>query len=215
MSAIIALATPFVGSSAESTIEVTSEQSVTMVGGFPSLRSAITELCQRAHVELRAFEAADREVAVVYRSVPLAVVLEGLLREENYLVGVTSEEAGRPPRVAWIRVAGSGNVTPARRDTAGAAEPSGSTVPAMRFEVPATFGNAEFTSEDPEQRARALHSIAARLVASKQLMSADPQALAGALEAYPHARELLTQLRDEQEDPEVRARLDQVLASLR
>jgi hypothetical protein len=45
-------------------------------------------------------------------------------------------------------------------------------------------------------------------------MSADPKALAGMLQQYPHARELVTQLRNEQEDPDIRARLDQVLASL-
>jgi len=196
------------------TVEVTPEQSVTVVGVFPSLKSVVDELCRRAGVEVRAFEADDREVTVAYNRVPLTTALEGLLREESYLVGVTATETGKPPRVAWIRVAGS--VADATRqspadDSVVSPAPA---VPTMGFEVPATFGDAEFTSEDPEQRARALHAIASRLIASKQVMSADPKALAVMLQQYPHARELVTQLRNEQEDPDVRARLDQVLASL-
>jgi len=215
MIALVTLANTPVLSFAENLIEVTPEQSVTVLGVFPSLESVITELCKRSHVELRAFEAADHEVTVAYSAVPLTVALEGLLRDESYLVGVTAGESGQPPRVAWLRVAGSGDSAPHQNDARGAAADSGRPVPTMGFEVPATFGDAEFTSEDPEQRARALHAIASRLIASKQVMSADPQALAGMLQQYPHARELVTQLRDEQQDPDIRARLDQVLAALR
>jgi hypothetical protein len=199
---------------AENTVEVTQEQSVTVVGVFPSLKSVIDDLCRRAGVELRAFEAEDRAVTVAYNRVPLTTALEGLLREESYLVGVTATETGKPPRVAWIRVAGGAADATRQTRTDDAATTPARAVPTMGFEVPATFGDAEFTSEDPEQRARALHSIASRLIASKQVMSADPKALAGMLQQYPHARELVTQLRNEQEDPDIRARLDQVLASL-
>lgn len=195
---------------AENTIAVTPEQSVTVLGVFPSLKSVITEVCDRADVELRAFDTADREITVAYKNLPLTDVLEGLLREESYLVGVT---AGTPPRVAWLRIVGSGSGAP--HPVEGGSPVTARPAPTMGFEVPATFGGAEFTSEDPEQRARALHEIASRLIASKQVMSADPKALAVMLGDYPHARELITQLRDEQEDPDIRARLDQVLASLR
>lgn len=199
---------------AESTIDAAPGQSVTVVGVFPSLKSVIEEVCRDAGVELRAFDASDREVTVAYKGVPLTTALEGLLRQETYLVGVTAAEAGQPPRVAWLRVFGNGDNAPQQVPATETPAPPAVGVPTMGFEVPATFGNAEFSSEDPEQRARALHSIASRLIASKQVMSADPQALAAMLQQYPHARELLTQLRNEQEDPELRARLDQVLASL-
>lgn len=216
---IAALAFVFVAfaptaSVAESTLEVTQDQSVTVVGVFPSLKSVIDDLCHRAGVELRAFEAEDREVTVAYKGVPLTTALEGLLREESYLVGVTATETGKPPRVAWIRVAGSAADATRQAPTGDSVTTPALAVPTMGFEVPATFGDAEFTSEDPEQRARALHAIASRLIASKQVMSADPKALAVMLQQYPHARELVTQLRNEQEDPDIRARLDQVLASL-
>ena len=211
---IVAAAKGPVTTFAQSTIEVTPEQSVTVLGVFPSLKSVITEVCRRADVELRAFEAVDREISVAYSRVPLTSLLEGLLREESYLVGVTAGQADKPPRVAWIRVVGSGDNAPHQLDSAGVAAPSPRPVPTMGFEVPATFGDAEFSSEDPEQRARALHAIASRLIVSKQVMSADPQALAGMLQQYPHARELVTQLRNEQEDPDIRARLDRVLAAL-
>lgn len=199
---------------AENTVEVTQEQSATVVGVFPSLKSVIDDLCRRAGVELRAFEAEDREVTVAYNRVPLTTVLEGLLREESYLVGVTATETGKPSRVAWLRVAGGAADATRQTPTSDSVTTPARGVPTMGFEVPATFGDAEFTSEDPEQRARALHAIASRLIASKQVMSADPKALAVMLQQYPHARELVTQLRNEQEDPDIRARLDQVLASL-
>ena len=199
---------------AENNVEVTQEQLATVVGVFPSLKSVIDDLCRRAGVEVRAFEAEDRAVTVAYNRVPLTTALEGLLREESYLVGVTATEAGKPPRVAWIRVAGGAADATRQTPTGDSVVSPTRAVPTMGFEVPATFGDAEFTSEDPEQRARALHAIASRLIASKQVMSADPKALAVMLQQYPHARELVTQLRNEQEDPDIRARLDQVLASL-
>ena len=214
VSTIAAAALRPVTALAESIIAVTPEQSVTVLGVFPSLKSVITEVCRRADVELRAFEAADRQVSVAYKDLPLTAVLEGLLREESYLVGVTAGDTGKPPRVAWIRVVGSDDTTPRQLDAAAPKAPSSPSLPTMGFEVPATFGDAEFTSEDPEQRARALHAIATRLIASKQVLNADPKALAATLQQYPHARELVSQLRDEQEDPDIRARLDQLLASL-
>lgn len=200
---------------AGNTVEVSQEQAVTVVGVFPSLRSVVAEVCRRGGVELRAFDARDREVTVSYHGVPLTTALEGLLREESYLVGVAGNEPGKPPRVAWLRVVGGSDAGTTEVIPPGDAGPDSSRPqPTMGFEVPATFGNAEFSSEDPEQRARALHSIASRLVTTKEVMSADPRALAVALRDYPHARQLVTQLRDEQEDPDVRARLDQVLAAL-
>jgi hypothetical protein len=212
---LVGLASGPVFSFAENTIEVTAEQSVTVLGVFPSLKSVITEVCQRGHVELRAFEAADHEVTVAYHAVPFTTAIEGLLRDASYLVGVTEGQPGKPPRVAWVRIVGNGDAAPPPTSAAGTSEVPARPAPTMGFEVPATFGEAEFTSEDPEQRARALHAIATRLIASKQLMSADPGVLATMLQQYPHARELVTQLRDEQEDPDIRARLDRVLASLR
>jgi hypothetical protein len=198
----------------ENTVEVTQGQSVTVVGVFPSLKSVIEEICGAASVEVRELAVVDREVTVAYKGVPLTTALEGLLRQETYLVGVSTPETGTSPRVAWIRVFGDGDNAPRQPDAAGATAPVSPPTPALGFEVPATFGDAEFSSEDPEQRARALHSIASRLIASKQVLTANPQALAVTLQQYPHARELVTQLRNEQEDPDIRARLDQVLAAL-
>jgi len=195
-------------------VEVNQEQAVTVVGVFPSLKSVIAQVCRHGGVELRAFDARDREVTVSYHGVPLTTALEGLLREESYLVGVTASDPGKPPRVAWLRVVGGSDIGLERPPPGEAGSESSAPRPTMGFEVPATFGNAEFSSEDPEQRARALHAIASRLVTTKGVMSADPRALAAALRDYPHARQLVTQLRDEQEDPDVRTRLDQVLAAL-
>jgi len=199
---------------AENTVDVTPAQTVTVVGVFPSLKSVMEEVCRRGGVELRGFEAGDRPVTISYDQVPLATAIEGLLREESYLVGVTPSEAGKPPRITWIRVVGSNDGAPRQVTPGGAPPVSSRAPPALSFEVPATFGGAEFSSEDPEQRARALHAIASRLLSTEQVLNADPRALASTLQQYPHARELVTQLRDSQEDPEIRGKLEAILTSL-
>jgi hypothetical protein len=200
----------------ERTAEIASTpgQVVTVRGDFPSLAGVVEDLCRKAGVELRGYEAGDRAVRVRYDAVPLPDALAGLLRQESYLVGVTAGDGDAPIRVSWVRVVAGPTGGSAAKTAEAEPSPARSKLPVMSFEVPATFGAAEFTSEDPEQRARALKAVAGRLLTNPGLLAADPAALAPALAAYPHARELLTQLRAEQEDPELRGRLDALIAAL-
>lgn len=192
-------------------VTVTPSQSATVIGDFPSLRGLVSELCRQSGIELRAFEATDRPVRVRYEGVALPAVFAGLLRQESYLLGVTAGD-GNAVRVSWLQIV-AGEAGPASA-AAGADAPLARPMPVMSFEVPAKFGEVEFTSEDPEQRARALQSVANRLLADPALLATDPSVLAATLAAYPHAGELLRQLRDGQEDPELRARLDAIVAAL-
>jgi hypothetical protein len=209
----LCISTASVAIASESTLSVSAEQAVTAAGDFPSLKTFLEDICRLAAVELRAFEAADRAVTVSYAGVPLAEMFEGLLRQESYLVGVAPGPDEHAVRVRWLRVVGDG----AKAVPSAPAAPAASAPPpppVMNFEVPASFGGAEFASEDPEQRARALDAVATRLLETERLMASDPAVLAATLGEYPHARALLTHLRDNQENPELRVKLDAILAAM-
>ena len=136
-------------------------------------------------------------------------MLEGLLRQESYIVGVSPGDGGTT-RVVWLRVTGGPPGIPVA--------PSEESPPPLAFEVPSTFGEATFASENPEQRARALEGIATRLLAGANggngLLAAKPEVIANVLRGYPHASDLVRQLRDEQADPAVKAKLNAVLSAL-
>ena len=191
-------------------VAVTPEQVATVVGEFDSLKKLLDELCRLGGVELRSYDADDRSVRVEYRDLPLSTVLAELLRRESYIVGVSRVADRGPTRVVWLRVTGGPPGVPVA--------PEAETPPPLAFEVPASFGATAFASEDPDQRARALESVAKKLVASessaRSLLAAEPAVVAGALRGYPHAGALLRQLRDEQGDPAMRAKIDAVLGEL-
>lgn len=194
-------------------VEAGSDQTVTVRGDFPSLERLIEEVCRLSAVELRAFDAPDRPASVAYAGVRLAEALEGLLREESYLVGVAPGPAGQPVKVRWLRVVGR-NLNAHSHGATTAKGKENPPLPVTSFAVPATLGGMEFSSEDPEQRARVLEAVATRLVESGALQGADPAAIARSLAEYPDARRLVTQLRDAQSDAALRGRLDAILAAL-
>ena len=193
-------------------IEVSADQTTTVVGEFDSLKKLLDELCRAAHVELRSYDADDRALRVDYQRLPLATVLAGLLRRESYIVGVSQGSEPGATHVAWLRVTGGPPGIPLDPAAENPAEPP------LAFEVPATFGDVAFGSEDPEQRARALEAVAKSLLTSesgaRSLLAAEPAAIAAMLRGYPHAGALLRQLRDEQADPALRSKLDAVLAAI-
>jgi len=193
-------------------IEVDAAQRVTVAGEFDSLKKLLDELCREADVELRSYDADDRPVRMEYHALPLVTVLAGLLRQESYIVGVSPGEAGLGPHVVWLRVTGGPPGTPvAPSDETPSPTP-------FAFEVPSTFGEATFATEDPEQRARALEGIAKRLLASSNagggLLAAKPEVIANLLRDYPHAGALVRQLRDEQADPAIKSKLNAILSAL-
>jgi hypothetical protein len=192
-------------------VEVEADQTITVVGEFASLKGLLHELCRNARVELRAYDADDRPVKIEYQRMPLGTALQGLLRRESYIVGVSPTDVPGATRVVWLRVTGGPPGVPV--------DPADETPPApLAFEVPSSFGATSFTSEDPDQRARALEAVAKRLLASdksaRAVLAADPSAVAAALRGYPHAGALIRQLRDDTADPETRSKLDAIIAEI-
>jgi len=186
-------------------VEVGGTQTTTVVGRFPSLARLLRDVCQRANVELRAFDAVDRPVTVDQLARPLPEVIAHLLSEENYLLGVRGPDVpDRPPEIAWLRVTGS-------RESHAEAMLSG-------LSVPSQFGSRSFEEESPSETRRAEHSVAARLLGDQrlrsQLLAMDPAELAESLRQYPHIEDLLGDMRAGQE-PEVREKLDAVIRRLR
>ena len=194
----------------ERRVAVTPEQIATVEGEFESLKKLLDELCRLGGVELRSYDPDDRAVRVEYADLPLSTVLAELLRRESYIVGINRAEGTTATRVVWLRVTGGPPGVPVAPE----AEPA----PPLAFEVPSSFGETSFASEDPVQRARALESVTKKLLESesgaRSLLAADPTAVAGALRGYPHAGALLRQLRDDQGDPAMRAKIDAVLAEI-
>jgi len=201
---VLLLAAPTAGAQ-QGSWEVGPDQATSIDGTFTSLAELLTELCTRAKVELRAYDAPDRPLTATVTKRPLAEVLERVLSQENYLVGVRGGDSPQSPlRVVWIRVIGAKNPELA-------ASPRG-------IAVPSDFGSTEFDAERPTDRSRAQEAVAKSLLADearvRQLLEADPEAIAQSLRQYPHIDALLGKLRAEQEHPEVAAHLDAVIAAL-
>lgn len=201
----------FAGTPPATRVEVDADQTITVVGEFESLKALLEELCRSARVELRAYDADDRPVRVDYQRLPLGSALASLLRRESYIVGVSPTDLPGTTRVVWLRVTGGPPGVPV--------DPAEETPSApLAFEVPSSFGATSFTSEDPDQRARALEAVAKRLLASdaslRGVFAADPSAIAAALRGYPHGAALVRQLRDEASDPATRSKLDAVIAEI-
>jgi hypothetical protein len=192
-------------------VEVEADQTITVVGEFESLKGLLHEICRNARVELRAYDADDRPVKVEYQRMDLGTALAALLRRESYIVGVAPTETPGATRIVWLRVTGGPPGVPV--------DPADETPPApLAFEVPSSFGATSFTSEDPDQRARALEAVAKRLLTSdtsaRGVLAADPSTIAAALRGYPHAGALVRQLRDETADPATRSKLDAIVAEM-
>jgi hypothetical protein len=88
-------------------IEIDAGQLVTLDTKATSLSTLVRELCTKAGVKLRGFEAPDRPVTATYDGVPLRDVLQRLLRDETYMIGVRAGADSRDIEVAWLHVTAS------------------------------------------------------------------------------------------------------------
>jgi hypothetical protein len=192
-------------SAEEKRVVVTADQTATVIGTFDSLTELLSDLCAKAGVELRSYDAPDHPISASHTERPLSEVIERLLSKENYLLGVRGGRAeGSPMEVAWIRVTGS-------KGSGDEAVPGG-------LDVPSTFGETAFDSEDPTDARRAQEAVAARLLANEaqvaQFLKMDPRALAASLRQYPHIDVVLRKLRADQQHPAVVEKLDAVIGEL-
>ena len=186
----------------ERIVEVHDDRTATVSGTFESLRDVIGELCAEADVELRAYDAADRPLTTRQERRPLAELIEHLLSDENFVVGVrTPASTDGGVRLAWLRVTGSKH--------SGASKPT----PPDATPARADADTPDAPGDDPARRA-----VADRLLADdarvEQFLAAEPAALARSLGQYPDIERLLIELRTEQSHPAVIEQLDAVLAEL-
>ncbi len=199
---------------AQTKLELSEDQTTTVAGEFGSLRALLEDLCRQGGIELRSFDAPDRAVTVHYESVPLTTALRGLLREESYLLGVTAQSGATGSRITWIRVMAKGD-----GPAAGSPVTSNAPMPAKPASPPPPPPAVPSVDEDPERIARVTRELADRLFAKPEqigpFLETSPQVIAGTFRKYPEAIAIVTQLRDEQGDPAIRQKLEQVLEVLR
>jgi hypothetical protein len=196
-------------------LRVDDEQSVTLRGSSDSVKQTVVDLCQAAGVRLVAYDAPDRTTQVNYSDIPLHRLIERLLRNESYMVGLASE--GGEPRVAWLRVIG-----PVRGDLAVASVPGDdgqrpNTLPQMGLDD--GLVSQALSSANAMDRAKATKAV---VDAFKQ----DPQKLEGflgrnigstanELAGQPFAIDLLNSIKVQELDMSRRLKLDAIIKTLR
>ncbi len=182
-----------VGHAQQNTIEVDANQRTTIIGTFDSLSLLLRDLCGRAGVEMRSFDATDRSITTRQVGRPLSEVIGQLLTQENYLLGVRdAPRTGAPTEIAWIRVTGSTGAAPRTA--------------AM---------DAAVLNEPPRPEAHLV--VADRLFADEQrvaqFMATDNELLAESLRHYPNITVSLRKLRDGR-PAAVQRKLDELIQSL-
>jgi len=200
-------------------LEVGSDQRVSVSGSAPSLKELIVELCDKAEVELLAFGADDRPISLNYQDLELPELLARLLRSENYMVGLRGRAGVEGVRIAWLRVMGendSGSVSAPRSAPARAAAAAASRV--RPNASPGFIVDMFAVSGDAARREQMLRSVKALLEGNseekKAFLRADPGALARRLAGYPGAREMMAKLRGGRYDYVVNVRLGMLADAL-
>jgi len=204
-------------------IEIDDKQLVTMSTQTASLASVIRQLCTKAGVTLRGFEAADRPVAAAYEGVPLRDVLQRLLRDETYMIGVRAGSERSDLEVAWLHVTASKIVGRTSAPVPVAAEAPPPPSPATgAFSIPGVAPEVvlDALSSDDETKRRAATSALADHVetnpgALDEFLGRDAAEAINGLAPYTYADEALNALALRQKNPVNRAKLDALVKSLR
>jgi hypothetical protein len=209
---------------AQPLIAVHDAQRVTITGHFDSLRGVVVELCRRAGVELRAYDAADRPLVAGYENIPLADALARLLRSEIYLAGVRADEHRGAGVVAWLRVSGSKAGSSSEPVTQGAAlapvaialEPG---IEAIDLGVAPKIVETALTSSDTAARNNArrliLETLSDDSASLQRYIGRDVTAVVNELAAFPHAVELVGVLQNVTRDMDERNHIQEILRALR
>ncbi|MFT5041490.1 MAG: hypothetical protein ACI8TX_002464 [Hyphomicrobiaceae bacterium] len=202
-------ATPLAGSTVRAempaTVQVEDGQLATVDGRFESLAETIAELCELAGVELRSYDATDRAVIGNAKDQPLARVLERLLSEENYLLGVRPRPRDTEATdIAWLRVTGSKGAN-AKTPWAG---------------LNKTKAEDAASPPVPEElnSAAVMQAVAGELLADEAriglFLATEPDAVATSLKQYPQAVAVLTNLGRRNLHPDVVEHIDAVIVVL-
>jgi len=182
---------------------------VSVVGRSNSLQATVQALCDQTGLELRGYRAPDRRIRANYVDMPLAKVLERLLRRESFVLGFTAAPPPRRPRLAWLRVIGTKRIDA----SIVSGIPAGSGVSAVFLPSEA------LTEPDATERRKASAEFVARLRTDERLRSrliATPdEELVAALANTPYGLEFIQRLRAALREREISAKLARVHAQLR
>jgi hypothetical protein len=204
-------------------IEIDDQQLVTMSTQTASLALVISQLCSKAGVTLRGFDAPDRPVAAAYEGVPLRDVLQRLLRDETYMIGVRAGREQSDVEVAWLHVTASKIVGQTSAPVPVLGEPPPAPAPAASglsvTGLPPEVILDALSSDDEAKRRAATTALADHVEANPgaldDFLGKDSAATVDALAPYAYASEALQTLALRQKNSVNRAKLDSIAKSLR
>lgn len=205
-------------------IEVKQGQLITMSGQATSLAQLVSDLCASTGTTLRGYEAGDRAITVSYQDVPLRDVLQRMLRDETYMIGVHagsgSEDGTADVEVSWVHVTGSKSGTaPANLMQVPVAVPTAPTpkVPESMggFGVSPKVITQALASPNADERREATRQLAEHLETNPGELDAfltrDLGTTADELAIFQFANETLRTLSMRQKDMVARAKIDAIV----
>lgn len=218
-------ARPGAAASSGLAVEIEPGQLVTVSGQSGSLATLIAEICQQAGVRLRGYEAGDRPITVAYERAPLREVLQRMLRDETYMIGVRTSTGSPDIEVAWVHVTGSkggASGSPVALPSPVAAPPTAPPPPVpgsmADFGIPASVVTNALGSQDEAVRRDATRTLAQHVEANPGVLDSffakDFGTTADELAKFPYAKEALQTLAIRQKDPVARAKLDAIVKSI-
>jgi hypothetical protein len=205
-------------------IEIKDGQLVTMSGQAASLAQLVGDLCAKTGTTLRGYEAGDRPIMVSYQDVPLRDVLQRMLRDETYMIGVRAGESSRNGssdlEVSWVHVTGSKSGT-APANVVAVPLPAPSAPPAKVPGSMAGFGVAgnvitqALGAQNADERRAATLQLAEHLEANPgeldNFLATDLGSTADELSAFEFANEALRTISIRQKDAVARAKIDAIV----
>jgi len=205
-------------------IEVKEGQLVTMSGQAASLAQLVADLCAKTGTTLRGYEAGDRPIMVSYEDVPLRDVLQRMLRDETYMIGVragaSTKDASTDVEVSWVHVTGSKSGTaPAHVVTVPLAAPSAppAKVPGSMagFGVSGNVITQALGAQNADERRAATLQLAEHLEANPgeldNFLANDMGSTADELASFEFANEALRTISIRQKDAVARAKIDAIV----
>ena len=200
-------------------IQIDEGQRVTLDTKATSLAALVRELCTKAGVKLRAFEAPDRPVTATYDGVPLRDVLQRLLRDETYMIGVRAGADMRDIDVAWLHVIASKIAGPAAAPVPAPAPPAPLPPVLSTIGAPAAMIVDAISNADEAKRKEATQQLADYVTENPgvldKFLAEDVAVNVEELVPYVYAHEALQTLLLREPNPVNRARLDGIAKSLK
>jgi len=216
VAAAAALAGAPVVAHAQQTVRIDNRQVATVSGNWGSLESLVEDLCFRAGIELRAYDAPDRPVVAHYQNMALAELLRRLLARESFVLTVQPLAGANGSRVTSLRVIGDTETARANRRG-----PSRFHKARRPWQPPPSLLGSAFGEQPEDDRQAALQQLAKGILTNKAdlegFLATDPAQMAEALGRYPNAAAMLRRLRGEKSgklSPQIAEKLDLVIKEL-